>query len=109
MDRTQQYRKIILHLLNAYASVKSPFWPDVENQIVSDATEDHYQLLRLGWDEHGNFVYSVAFHLALKDNKVLVYANNTDRNIADELSAAGIAREDIVLAFLERRVAGQAA
>lgn len=109
MDRTQQYREIILHLLNDYASVKSPFWPDVENQIVSDVGEDHYQLLRLGWDEHGNFVYAVAFHLALKDGKVLIYANNTDRNIADELSAAGIAREDIVLAFLERRVAGQAA
>jgi hypothetical protein len=109
MDRTQQYREIILHLLNDYASVKSPFWPDVENQIVSDVGEDHYQLLRLGWDEHGNFVYAVAFHLALKDGKVLIYANNTDRNIAEELSAAGIAREDIVLAFLERRVAGQAA
>ena len=109
MDRTQQYREIILHLLNDYASVKSPFWPDVENQIVSDIGEDHYQLLRLGWDEHGNFVYAVAFHLALKDGKVLIYANNTDRNIAEELSAAGIAREDIVLAFLERRVAGQAA
>ena len=90
MDRTQQYREIILHLLNDYASVKSPFWPDVENQIVSDVGEDHYQLLRLGWDEPGNFVYAVAFHFALKYGKVLIYANNTDRNIADELSAAGI-------------------
>jgi len=109
MDRTQRYRDIILQLLNAYASVKSPFWPEVKNQIVVDSVEDHYQLLRLGWDEHGNFVYAVAFHIAIKNGKVQLYANNTDRNIADELSAAGIAREDIVLAFLEKRVAGQAA
>lgn len=109
MDRIQQYREIILHILNDYAAVKSPFWPDVENQVVSDVREDHHQLLRLGWDEHGNFVYVVAFHLAIKDGKVLIYVNNTDRNIADELSAAGIAREDIVFAFLEERAAGQAA
>ncbi len=90
---------MILQLLEEYAAIKSPFWPDVENQIVADTTRNHYQLVRIGWDEKKNFVHYVVFHFDLIDGKIWIQANNTDRKIADELVEMGVQRSDIVLGF----------
>ena len=52
MVQTERYQQIILDLLKDYASVKSPFWPNVENQVIANSQNQHYQLVRIGWDEH---------------------------------------------------------
>ena len=99
MANTKKYQQIILQFLEDYAAIKSPFWPDVQNQIVADTQNHHYQLVRLGWDEKKRFVHYVAFHFDIIDGKVWIQANNTDREIADELIALGINRENIILGF----------
>ncbi len=99
MANTKKYQQMILQLLEEYAAIKSPFWPDVENQIVADTTRNHYQLVRIGWDEKKNFVHYVVFHFDLIDGKIWIQANNTDRKIADELVEMGVQRSDIVLGF----------
>ena len=99
MANTKKYQKIILQLLHEYASIKSPFWPDVQNQVIADTQNHHYQLVRLGWDEKKTFIHYVAFHFDIIDGKIWIQANNTDREIADELIALGARREDIVLGF----------
>lgn len=99
MANTKKYQQIILQLLEEYAAIKSPFWPDVENQIVADTTRNHYQLVRIGWDEKKNFVHYTVFHFDLNDGKIWIQANNTDRKIADELVEMGVERSDIVLGF----------
>lgn len=99
MANTKKYENIIRQLLEEYASVKSPFWPDVENQVLIDTDRHHYQLVRLGWDDRRNFVHYVVFHFDIKDGKIWIQANNTDRNIADELATLGARPEDIILGF----------
>ncbi|MFN0036129.1 MAG: XisI protein [Saprospiraceae bacterium] len=99
MANTKKYERIILQLLEEYAAIRSPFWPDVDNQIVADSQNHHYQLVRIGWDEKKNHVHYVVFHFDIIGAKVWVQANNTDRKIADELISMGIRRDDIVLGF----------
>lgn len=99
MANTKKYERLILQLLEEYAAIRSPFWPDVQNQIVADSQNNHYQLVRIGWDEQNNHVHYVVFHFDIISGKIWVQANNTDRKIVDEMVSLGIRREDIVLGF----------
>ncbi len=59
--------------------------------------------MHVGWDSvrrvHGSVV-----HLDIIDGKVWLQYDGTSRPVADELEAAGIPRQDIVLAFHPARV-----
>lgn len=66
-----------------------------------DEEHHHFQLLSIGW--HNNrFIYTIAFHFDIIDNKVWIQQNNTDVLIADELNEKEIPKEDIVLGFLSQ-------
>jgi hypothetical protein len=75
-------------------AIKSPFMPDVQNKIISDTKNHHYQLVRIGWFEDRHVHYSV-FHFEILDGKVWILENRTDVNIEAELLDAGIAAKDI--------------
>ncbi|MEI6409994.1 MAG: XisI protein [Bacteroidota bacterium] len=98
MDKIIKYRKIIKTLLEEYALVKPAFLEEVENQLVFDEAGDHYQLLRIGF-ENRRRVYYCVFHLDIKNEKVWIQADATDVPIAHRLEAAGVPKEDIVLGF----------
>ena len=55
-----------------------------------------YLLLDLGWQEHQR-IYNCVIHLEIRDSKVWIQRNQTDKVIADVLIDMGVAREDIVL------------
>lgn len=99
MANVNKYQKIILNLLKDYAAIKSPVWPNVENQIIADNQNHHYQLVRMGWDQKKNFIHYITFHFDIIEGKIWIQANNTDRQIADELIQAGVKEKDIVLGF----------
>jgi hypothetical protein len=95
MDRLEQYRKAIQKLLQSY-SLDSANSSTFETQVLFDRDHDHYQLVSLGWQGHRRF-YSVLMHLDIKDGKIWIQRNETDRLIAQELVEMGIARDHIVL------------
>jgi hypothetical protein len=95
MERLDQYREIIRTFLEASIAPSSND-PNFETQLICDCDRDHYQLVSLGWQGHRRF-YSVSIHLDIKDGKVWIQKNDTDRLIAQELVGLGVAREDIVL------------
>jgi XisI protein len=95
MERLNQYREIIQAFLEASIDESSDD-PNFETQLICDRDRDHYQLVSLGWQGHRRF-YGVLIHLDIKDGKVWIQRNDTDRLIAQELMALGVAREDIVL------------
>jgi hypothetical protein len=107
MASVTKYQKVILNLLNDYAAVKSPIWPNVDNQVIADTKNNHYQLIRIGWDHKNNFIHYVTFHFDIKGGKIWVQANNTDRPIADELMQNGVKEKDIVLGFHSPEVRSQ--
>ncbi|NJM48615.1 MAG: XisI protein [Alkalinema sp. RU_4_3] len=95
MERLNEYREIIRTFLEESIAPSSDD-PNFETQLICDSDRDHYQLVSLGWQGHRRF-YTVLIHLDIKDGKVWIQRNDTDRLIAQELVALGVGREDIVL------------
>jgi hypothetical protein len=97
MDRVEHYRAIVRRLVEEYARYK-PAHGAIETEAVVDRDRDHYEVLHVGWDGprrvHGSVV-----HLDIINGKVWVQYDGTTRPVAEELVAAGIPREDIVLGF----------
>lgn len=94
MEKIKKYQKAILKILNDYAAIKSPFMPDVENKVIADSKNHHYQLIRLGWHEDSHIHYTV-FHFDIIAGKVWIQENRTDVRIREELIEAGIPSKDI--------------
>jgi hypothetical protein len=97
MDRVERYREIVRHLIEEYARYK-PSHGQIETEVVVDRERDHYELLHVGWDGvrrvHGSVV-----HIDIIGGKVWVQYDGTSRPVAEELVAAGIPPEEIVLGF----------
>lgn len=103
MDKVSRYRQILQQMISHYAE-HPPSHGEVETVPIYDLHQDAYLLLDVGWDQTGR-VYSVVLHLSLREAKVWVERDGLESGIAQELLAAGIPQEDIVLAFYrpERR------
>ena len=97
MDKLTRYRQIVRKLIDEYASYK-PSHGQIDTEAVIDAEKDHFEVMHVGWDGvrrvHGSVV-----HIDIIDGKVWVQYDGTSRPVAEELVAAGIPREDIVLGF----------
>jgi len=97
MDKLERYRAIVRRLIEEYAGYR-PSHGQIETEAVADPERDHYEVLHIGWDGvrrvHGSVV-----HIDIKGGKVWVQYDGTSRPVAEELAAAGIPREDIVLGF----------
>jgi len=98
MDKLTQYRTYIKQLICHYASPPPVNAETLEMQTVFDTEHDHYQLMMVGW-ENDQRIHSCPLHLDLKDHKIWIQQNNTDRRIAYELVEMGVPKEDIVLGF----------
>jgi XisI protein len=97
MDRVERYREIVRRLIEEYASYK-PSHGRIETEAIVDREHDHYEVMHVGWDGvrrvHGSVV-----HIDIIGGKVWVQYDGTTRPVAEELVAAGIPREEIVLGF----------
>lgn len=98
MEKTLKYESAILTFLNEYAPVLPYGWKDVQNQVLADRENRHYQLVRVGWHE-GKRIHYVVFHFDIIGDKVWIQQNRTDLPIGEELKELGIPEEDMVLAF----------
>lgn len=97
MDKMTLYRQNIKRILEEYACL-STGEQEVEAQLSFDDEHGHYQLMHVGWQKQHR-VYGCVIHMDLKDGKVWIQHNGTEADLAEELMAAGVAREDIVLGF----------
>ena len=97
MAKLEQYREAIKKLLYQYASYQYPYG-DIENQVIFDTEHDHYQLVRVGWEDKKR-IYGCSIHLDIKDEKIWIQFNSTDVDIAQELVELGVNKQDIVLGF----------
>jgi hypothetical protein len=97
MDRTEHYRSIVRKVIEQYASYK-PSHGDIETEAIVDRERDHYEVMHVGWDGQRR-VHGSVIHLDIRDGKVWIQYDGTNWPVADELMAAGIPQEDIVLGF----------
>jgi hypothetical protein len=97
MDRIEHYRQIVRRLVEEYARFQ-PSHGQIRTEAIVDPERDHYEVMHVGWDGvrrvHGSVV-----HIDIIDGKVWIEYDGTSRSVAEELLAAGIPREAIVLGF----------
>lgn len=97
MATVTTYRDSVQNLLQQYLQGR-PTDPNVETQLIADTAKDHYQLVNVGWEDDHR-VYGCVLHIDIKGDKVWVQHNMTENLIAEDLVAAGIPKEQIVLGF----------
>ena len=102
MDRTEQYRQIVKRVIDEYAAFR-PSNGEIASEAVVDRDKDHYEVVHVGWDGERR-VHGSVIHLDIINGKVWIQHDGTNVPVADELLAAGIPPEDIVLAFHPARL-----
>ena len=102
MDRVERYRQIVRRIIEEYAAWK-PSRGEIVSKAIVDPEKDHYEVEHVGWDNDRR-VHGSVIHLDIIDGKVWIQHDGTNRPVAEELLAAGIPREDIVLGFHPARV-----
>ena len=107
---TQNYEKIILGILSEIA-VTNPT-ESVQDVLIVDKENYHYQILHTGWFNPDRFIYQVIIHFHIAETgKIWLLANNTDNPITEELVRRGIPSSEIVIGFqppIFRSVSGYA-
>lgn len=95
MDKIIKYRNIVIDYLKEWAS-NYPSQPPIEDQLVFDIQNNHYQLQRVGW-KGDRYIHSIILHFDIKNEKIWIQENKTEVEVGEELAALGIPKSDIVL------------
>jgi len=97
MDTRSTYQSIIERVLNEYA--QTPYaYGDVIRQTVFDRDGGHYLLMIVGRDGIRR-VHGCLIHIDLVGEKIWIQRDGTEQGIANDLLAADVPKEQIVLAF----------
>ena len=101
--KLERYRKIITQLLQNYADTPASYEDlnkedELEEQLLIDTKNDHYQILAIGWEGSVRVYYPI-FHIDIKNDKVWVQEDATDSDLVGKMEELGIEKSDIVLAF----------
>ena len=79
MDKITLYREYIKTLLTNYAK-DDVSTDEVDVQLIFDTENDHYQWMNVGW-EHLTRVYMTVIHLDIKNGKIWLQQNSTEKKI----------------------------
>ena len=97
MDTLTRYRQLTQQILQEYSDQK-PAYSNIEVETIFDTERDHYQIVHVGW-EGQDWVHSCIIHIDIKGSKIWLQWNGTEDDIAADLVAAGVSKQDIVLGF----------
>ncbi len=95
MDKLTSYRQYIQDFLTEQSQGKV-IGGDIETELIFDLDRNRFLLIDLGWKEHQR-IYNCVIHLEIRDDKIWIQRNQTDRPIADILISMGVASKDIIL------------
>ncbi|MGI0493384.1 XisI protein [Alkalinema pantanalense CENA528] len=97
MDKLEHYCQCLRKFLANYIDYGAQR-EGLETQVIIDTTNDHYLLLRIGWDKNKR-IHTCIFHFDIKDGKIWVQENNTDIEIDRDLEEMGISKQELVIGF----------
>jgi hypothetical protein len=101
MDKVARYRQLLKQILIRHLELvnRQPV-SGVEAELIIDEERDNYMWLTVGWSG-GERIDGITFFARIRNGKFWIEEDWTEDGIATDLLAAGVAREDIVLAFHE--------
>ena len=97
MDRVIDYGELIQEIVREYGNCK-PSYGDVEVETIIDPLQGHYQLMTIGWNGQRR-IHGCLLHVDIKNGKIWIQHDGTEEGIANRLVAAGVPKDEIVLAF----------
>jgi hypothetical protein len=97
MDTLNQYRCLLERILEEYTVIPYAH-SDLHCDALFDRERDRYALITHGWDGQRHVHYTLV-HVEIRNGKIWIHQDGTEDGIATELMAAGVPKEDIVLAF----------
>jgi XisI protein len=96
--KVKKYQRLIINFLTEQASYRVAN-VQLENQLVIDKVNHHYQLLRIGFRDNC-FVHACPFHFDIKNGKIWIQRNRTDVEVGEVFKSLGVPASDIVIGFL---------
>ncbi len=103
MDTASTYRDIVKQTILNVARLR-PSHGEIRLDTIFDEAQDRYGLMQVGWDR-GRRVRGNLLYIVLRDGKVYVEYDGIGHGVIDDLMAAGIPEEHIVLAYLPEMAA----
>ncbi len=106
-----KYQSVVEQVLRDYAEflgnddgVQMELVFDRERVGEASPKETRYLLIETGWHD-GDRIYGTLVHIDIIDGKLWIQHDGTEEGIANELVAAGVPKDTIVLGFksVERR------
>ena len=98
MATFDQLRNLIETTLTEHARAPAAYG-QIEFELVFDRVRDRYLLMLVGWDQQGHRVHGSLIHIDIIDGKLWIQRDGTEEGVATELLAAGVAEEQILLAW----------
>ncbi|WP_046245866.1 element excision factor XisI family protein [Hymenobacter terrenus] len=99
METLANYRQAILNVITPFPTSGYDI-PEIKTHVITDKDTDTYLLIRTGWRGDRNY-YSVIIHMAIVGGEIIIYQNNTDRELDEELTDEGVAPAAISLAYIK--------
>ncbi|MBE9114327.1 XisI protein [Lusitaniella coriacea LEGE 07157] len=97
MDTLDEYRNILERILEAHHRI--PFsHGQIESKFIVDRDRNHFLLMNAGWDGKRR-VHGCVVHVEIIGNKIWIHRDGIEDGITDELVAAGVPKNKIVLGF----------
>lgn len=99
MDKLKKYSKTLHNFFEDRKSIQNRQASGLKAHLLINSQKTDFILVKTGWRQK-LFVHAIVFHLEIKNNKIWIYEDKTDIDVASILVKEGIAKKDIVLGFL---------
>jgi len=97
MDTLSDYRNAIKQIFAKWREWPGP-QADFVVETVIDEVNGHYMLVYVGWSARQR-VHGTLVHIDIINGKIWIQEDQTDEGVADDLVAAGVPKDKIVLGF----------
>ena len=97
MVEVRNFPVIVRTIIDHYAQFKSAVG-EIDTEVIIDEAKGHFELMRSGWIK-GRRVHGCLIHIDIRGDKIWIQHDGTEDGVANELVAAGIPKDKIVLAF----------
>lgn len=97
MDNLEFYRQTIESILRKYADIPYSYG-EINQHLIIDQDRNHFMLFDVGWQKKQR-VHGCVTHVQIIDDKIWIQRDGIEDGITDELVAAGIPKDKIVLGF----------
>ncbi|MBD2777643.1 XisI protein [Iningainema tapete] len=97
MDTLTKYRESIYQILKSHADIPYSYG-EIKSDVVVSQDQNHYLLMISGWN--GNLrIHGCVVDVEIINDKIWIQRDGIEDGITDDLVAAGVPKDKIVLAF----------